>query len=167
MAPRPCVHIEPRDLPASPDGIPAARVWDLVLKYPSGFAFRYKRPAQSRAKAETWRRRFDAKIHRGETPQLARHWIGRTEEVQGRLSAPPIVRVSRRWEPGLQIIRDGKSSPTRTTSTHDARGFRLILVGPARIYQHPDIFGNRNKAERTRNEVQRHLNNGRDLVGDD
>ena len=164
MASRPRVHIEPRDLPASPDGIPAARVWDLVLDYPSGFAFRYKRPAPSRTQAEVWQGRFDAKLRRGEAPQLASHWIGRTEEIQGRLTAPPIIRVSRRWEPGLQVIRDGETSPTQRES-RSARAYRLILVGPAAVYQHPDHFRSRDKAKSMRDEVQRYLNNGRDLVG--
>ena len=167
MASRPRVLIEPRDLPASPDGIPAARVWDIVLEYPGAFTFRHKRPARSRAQAETWQGRFDAKLRRGETPDLTSHWIGRTEEIQGRLTAPPIVRVSRRWEPGLQVIRDGETNPTRPAATLGARGFRLILVGPARIYQHPDVFVSQEIAERTREQVQEELHAGRDLVGGD
>ena len=167
MASRPRVLIEPRDLPESPDGIPAARVWDVVLEFPSGFAFRYKRPARSQAQAEAWRGRFDVKLRRGETPNLTSHWIGRTEEIQGRLTAPPIVRVSRRWNPGLHVIRDGESSPPRQQSASTARGFRLILVGPATVVQHPEIFSSHEEAERVQDAVQCQLDHGRDLVGQD
>ena len=167
MAPRPRVLIEPRDLPASPDGVSAPRVWDVVLVYPSGFAFRYKQPARCRAQAEALRSRFGAKLRRGRVPQLERHWIGLSEEVVGRLMAPPIIRVSRRWEPGLHVIRDGETSPTRQPSASTARGFRLILVGPATVVQHPEIFGSREKAERMQDEVQRRLDLGRDLLGHD
>ena len=163
MAPRPRVLIETRELPASPDGVPTARVWDVVLEYPNGFAFRYKRPARSRAQAEAWRCRFDAKLREGETPNLTNHWIGRTEEIQGRLTAPPIVRVSRRWEPGLQVIRDGKTSPSLQEPASTARGFRLILVGPATVVKHPETFRSHENAER----MQRQLDYGRDLVGHD
>jgi len=167
MALTPRLHVEARELPASPLGHSKAKVWDLKLDYLGGFAFRYKRPAASESHAERLRRQFSRKLCQGTTPDLAKHWIGRQEQVHGRLKALPILKVSRRWQPGIQVIREGLGSPEEQLHGHPSNQFRLILIGPASVYQHPATFSSTEEAEQMKHAAEREMKGGRDLVGFD